>query len=164
MSEVYRLNKETEAANALRDALSTDDDDLLRDMIEGETSLHEMIGKTVESLDEDTMLSDALKVRIADLRTRADRIVARIATKRAAIEQAMVIGDLKSLELPTLTATVKRTAPGLQITDESIIPASYWKAKDPVLDKKALKDALKDGSVPGAQLDNGGVALQLRRN
>ncbi len=164
MSEVYRLNKEMEAANALRDALSTDDDDLLRDMIEGETSLHEMIGKTVESLDEDTMLSDALKARIADLRTRADRIVARIATKRAAIEQAMVIGDVKSLELPTLTATVKRTTPGLQITDESIIPATYWKPKDPVLDKKALKDALKDGPVPGAQLDNGGVALQLRRN
>lgn len=164
MSELYRLNREMIAANALREALGTDDDDLLRDSIEGETDLHEMIAATVTSMDEDTMLADGLANRIYDLKTRAARIEKRIATKRAAIEQAMVIGDLKTLELPTITATVKRTTPGLQITDEAMIPEAYWKAKDPVLDKAALKKALKDGPIPGAQLDNGGVALQLRRN
>lgn len=162
---VYRLNKQMEAAHALREALDSDDEDLLRDTIEGETSLQEMIAATIDSMDEDTMLADGIAVRLADLTKRRDRLRARIATKRAAIEQAMVIGEVKTLEMPTMTATVKRTPPNLQITDEAAIPADWWKPKDPALDNKALLTALKGGAVvPGAQLDNGGVSLQLRRN
>lgn len=175
---VYRLNKQMEAANALRDALGAssdpekalfDDDcvdhELVRDMIEGETDLHEMIAATVASMDEDSILSDGLKTLLDALKQRQDRIQKRIAVKRAALEQAMVIGELKTLELPTMTLTVRRTPPSLQITDESSIPPEYWKAKDPALDKRAVLAALKDGAaIPGAQLDNGGVALQLRRN
>ncbi len=124
-----------------------------------------MIRKTVLSMDEDTILADGLKAHMEALLKRHQRIRKRIDTKRAAIEQAMVIGELSSLELPTLTATVRRTPPQLQISDEAAIPPEFWKAKDPALDRKAVLAALKDGrKVPGAGLDNGGVALQLRRN
>ena len=162
---VYRLNKQMEAAHALREALGTDDDDLLRDSIEGETDLHEMITTTVLSMDEDTILADGLKGHLDALNQRHQRVRKRIETKRAAIEQAMVIGELTSLELPTMTVSVKRRPPGLQITDEAAIPAEFWKPKDPALDKRSLLAALKDEkTVPGAQLDNGGVSLQMRRN
>lgn len=162
---VYRLNKQMAAANALRAALSSEDEDLLRDCIEGETDLREMIQTTILSMDEDTILADGLKGHLEALTKRHQRIRKRIDTKRAAIEQAMVIGEVKTLELPTMTATVKRTAPGLQITDEAAIPGDWWKAKDPALDKRALLTALKGGAeIAGAQLDNGGVSLQLRRN
>lgn len=162
---VYRLNKQMEAAHALREALATDDEDLLRDCIEGETSLQEMIGATVLSMDEDTILAGGLKEHVDALSQRLTRIKKRIETKRAAIEQAMVIGEVKSLELPTMTVSVKKRPDGLQITDEAAIPADWWKPQDPKLDKRALLTALKGGAaIPGAQLDNGGVSLQMRRN
>ncbi len=165
MNEAYRLNKEMEAATALREALATDDIDVLRDAVEGETNLNEMIASTVLSIDEDMTLVAALKSHIDELKQRHARIAKRVDTKRAAVEQAMVIAERKTLELPTMTVTLKNRPKALVVVDESRIPAEYWRDRDPSLDRKALLDALKDGAViPGADLDNGGVALQMRRN
>ena len=165
MNETYKLHKEMEAATALREALDQDDAELLRDAIEGETNLREMIQTTVLSLDEDMTLVDGLFDHIKSLQERLARLRRRVDYKRAAIEQAMTIAELKTLELPTMTATIRRLKPGLQILDEALIPSEFWKDKDPTLDRSALKKALDNGArIPGADLDNGSIALQLRRN
>ena len=117
------------------------------------------------SLDEDMTLVAGLAEHVKALQERLARLKRRVDYKRAAIEQAMTIAELKSLELPTMTATIRRLKPGLQIIDESLIPGEFWKDKDPSLDRSALKRALEDGArIPGADLDNGNIALQLRRN
>ena len=178
MTDTYHLHKEMEAARALREALGAspnpenrpfDDDavdqELVRDMLEGETNLNEMIAQTVQSLDEDMILEIGLKEIVGALRQRHERIKKRIENKRAAIEQAMLIAERKTMELPTMTITLKDKPAALVVVDESRIPGDYWQPQDPKLDRKVLLQALKDGqTIDGADLDTGGVSLQMRRN
>ena len=164
--EEHKLHRQIGAAIALKHSLKEtlgDDDEAIRDMIEGETDLHEMIERVVMSMDEDGMLVTGLAARIDELSERKRRIENRISSKRAMVEQAMVIGEVETLERPTFTLSLRRVPPKAEVTDESLIPSSYWQPQPPKLDKKALLGALKEGaSVPGATLSNGGIALQIR--
>ena len=166
MNDQHRLHNEINAATAIKDSILklTDDDDVIRDTLEGETSLHELIGAVLESIDDDQLIVDGCKSRVKDLTERKQRIDKRISAKKTMIEQAMIIAELPSIETPVATASIKKVPPKVIISEEAEIPTDYWKSPDPVLDKKALGQALKDGlEVPGATLSNGGVTLALRR-
>lgn len=161
-----QLANEVAAAKALRDSLRaiTDDDETVRDTIEGETNLHEAIAGVMGWLRNDEILITGIDRMQETLSARKERLKNRIGYYRAAIEQAMTIGELSTLELPDATLSVRRVAPKLEIVKESDIPAAYWKPQDPALDRKALADALKAGeAVPGAMLGNGGITLSVRR-
>lgn len=166
--EEHKLHRQIRAASVLRESLKAagdDDEDLIRDMIEGETSLHEMIDRVVLSMDEDEILVTGLEARASELSDRKKRLEDRIGRKRAMIEQAMVIGEIQKLERPTFTLSLRNTPPKLIVEDEAAIPAKFWKSAAPTLDKKALGDALKaEGAepIPGASLSNGGVSLTKR--
>ncbi len=162
----HKLAREAAAANALREALKlvTDDSEAVRDTIEGGTNLHDAIAAVAGAIREDEISILGLSAMMGKLAERRQRIENRIETRRNAILQAMSIGELQTLRLPDATLSVRRIAPDVEITDESKIPAAYWKPRDPTLDKPALKAALKDGAeVPGAVLGNGGIGLNLRR-
>lgn len=162
----HALSKEVAAANALKEALAleTDDAEAIRDTIEGETNLHEAIAAVMAEIREDEMMATGIGVMIESLETRKKRLSDRIVFRRAAIERAMLIGEISSLTLPDATISLKRVPPKLEITDEARIPAKFWKPQDPKLDKAALKEALEDGEdVSGASLGNGGISLSVRR-
>lgn len=162
----HKLLMETKAAEAIKAdiALLTDDLDAIRDTLEGETSLHEIVRAVLLSIEEDELLVDGCKARLADLEARKGRFEKRIETKRALIEKAMLVGEIPSIETAIATVTLSARPRALRITNEAAIPAEFWKAADPKLDKVAVKAAIKDGrEVPGAELDNGGVGLNLRR-
>lgn len=162
-----QLANEVAAAKALRDTLAalTSDPETIRDTIEGETSLHEAIGAVMEFVRDDEILVSGIDRMQETLSARKERVKNRISFYRSAIEQAMLIGEIPALELPDATISVRRVAPGLEIIEESKIPANYWKPQDPKLDRKAVSDALKSGlQVPGCILDNGGVTLAIRRS
>lgn len=165
-NEDHKLHREIRAAAALKDALKAtigEDDETLRDMIEGETQLHEMIERVVLSIDEDGMLVTGLKSRIVELIERQKRIEDRISSKRAMIEQAMVIGEVQKLERPCFTLSLRSTPAKSNIEDESAIPSKFWTPQAPKLDRSAVLAALKDGEiVPGVTLSNGGIAVQIR--
>jgi hypothetical protein len=161
-----QLAKEIAAAQALRAslALMTDDADAIRDTIEGETSLHELIGTVMAAITEDEIQAAGLTAMLEKFVARKVATEERIARRRAAIEQAMTIGEIKTLALPDATLSLKNVPPGLEITDEAQIPSEFWKPVDPKLDKAAIKAALKDGrAIPGATLGNGSISLQVRR-
>jgi len=160
------LARETAAANALRQALMalTDDPEAVRDTIEGETTLREDIVSVMASIREDEVFELGLDAMIDKLAERQQRIQERIERKRTAILQAMVIGEIPSLELADATLFVRKVPRKVEISDEALIPSEYWKQPDPTLDKSALASALKEGKdVPGATLDNGGIGLTIRR-
>lgn len=174
----HLLAKEVRAAQQLRQSLKValgDDCETMADMIEGETNLHEMIGEVDKSIVEDELLVVGLEVMIEGLEKRKFRLSERIGRKRAAIEQALMIAEKKTLELPCGTFTLKDVPPKLDVYDESKIPADYWVPIDPVLDKKNLGKALRENAkafkttgapmveIPGARLGNGGQTLQVRR-
>lgn len=161
-----QLANEVAAAKALREALRTitDDGEAVRDTIEGETDLHEAIAGVMGWLRNDEILITGIDRMVEALGARKERLKNRIGYYRAAIEQAMTIGEIQTFELPDATLTVRRVSAKLEIVKESEIPAAYWKAQDPTLDRKAVTDALKAGeAVPGAVLGNGGITLSVRR-
>ena len=142
----------------------TDDNDAIRDTIEGETGLHEAIGAVMGLIWEDELLIGGIDKMLESLSARKKRLEERISSYRGAIERAMEAGELHRFELPEATLSLRRVPPSVRIVDESKIPAAYWVTPEPRLDKRAVADALKgDFDVPGAELSNGGVTLSVRR-
>lgn len=162
---------ETEAAKRLlvqlRDNGHGDDDELVADSIEGQTSIHEAIAAAIDEIDmlEVSIIGAAAKeAAIAEFRKAKER---RVEFIRAAIEQAMLATEQEKLSLPTATVFISKRKPGLIVENEADIPSEFFitpEAPAPKLDRKALAGALSGGrSVPGATLDNGSVSLSVRR-
>lgn len=160
------VQAEIEAAKILRDQiadLAAGDDDFIRDTMEGETNLREMIGALVADDTLDAATVAAIKDVAKKLDARSERIGKRIEMRRALIGSALQIAELKKLETPAGTVTVKAVAPRVVIIEEADIPAVYFKPQAPKLDKAALSEALKNGeTVPGASMSNGSTTIQIR--
>jgi hypothetical protein len=170
--DVLNLERETQAATALRDALlrlpdiePDRDAELIGDMVEGETNLREMIAKVMEHLAETEIMLVGIDNKLDTFGSRKRRYVERKEMLRAMIEQAMVIGEIKKLELPDATLSLAHRAGGVVIVDEMKIPADYWRKLDPEIDKAKVSSVLKEGlEVPGATLGNGTISLTVRRS
>jgi len=162
----YRIQREAEAAKALREslaALGETDPDLLLDMTEGETSLLECIDALLLRMSADKALVVGTEAVIGDLDARKRRVEKRIEFDRGLIEQAMAIAELPKIERPAATLSLASRAPSLRIESEADIPAEFWKAGAPKLERKALTDALKEGrAIPGAVLSNAAPSLTVR--
>jgi hypothetical protein len=183
--------KEAQAVASLRASIAAlnEDDELLADTIEGETSLNEVVDRVLDRMRDAEVIVDGVDAAVAKLNERKRRAEEGIKRDRALLEQALTIAGLDSLPRPTATLTVRQGTPQLVITEESEIPAAYWKAGDPKLDKKALGEALKARAaalaaipaepgeardqalaafaeafpdIPGATLSNGAPTLQIR--
>lgn len=172
MAETYasdRIAREIEAAKALKAALGADaeDADLLEGMIEGETSLFEMLALVLDAVEREEELLSGIAARENVLKERKERIRYRQAGLKAKIEQAILIFGEK-VELPEATLSLSKRAPKLLITNESQIPSQFWKRGDPVLDKAGLTAHLKalqpgEGDVPGCELQPSPDTLTIRR-
>lgn len=162
---VRELTNETQAALALIESLNHiigDDEDAKADAIEGETNLHEAIGDAVKRIVELQALDAALEKIVSEAKARRDRFDAQRERIREAICMAMEAGGLRKIELPLGTISLKPVPPKVEVTDESIIPAVYFKM-EPKLNKSEIMRALKEQQdVPGAILSNGGVTISMR--
>lgn len=167
VDDIARAGRELEVAEALKvdlAAMVQEDPDLLLDTIEGETGLMEVLDALLEADLVDAGHVDGLKgaqQRLSDRRRRAE---ARIEMRRALIERALLLLEVKSLRRPTATVSLSERAPSLIVDDESAVPARFFVPK-PALDRKALAEALAagDGDIIGARLSNGAVSLTIRR-
>lgn len=162
----FAIKREAEAAQSLRESLAQlieNDESLALDMIEGETSLVECIDALLLANTQDAVLVQGAERVVADIEGRATRFKNRISMRRALIEQAMVTAEIKKLERPAGTLSLSNRAPSAVVVNEADIPARFWVASDPKLDKKALAAALKDGeTVAGATLSNAAPSLTIR--
>jgi hypothetical protein len=172
MAEVeFNVARQAEAAKRLLANLRlqgvADDEELVADSIEGQTSLVEAIEAALAELDECDVHVVGLKAKEAEFADRRRRIEKRAERIKATIEQALLATDQASMKLPTATLTLVKRAAGLIITNEADIPAGFWIEQErpaPKLDQKAILKALNDKTpVPGAGLDNGSYSLTLRR-
>lgn len=164
---VRDLEREAQAAAALRAALATqtDDEDCIRDTIEGETDLEAGIANVLALITDDEVMLAGLKAKMEQFSTRESMFKRRLEACRAAIEQAMSIAGRDTIRLPDATLTVKRTPPKAIVTDEALIPSQFWKKQDPVLDKAALNAAARvNEEIPGVSISNGSLSLTIRRN
>lgn len=165
-ADAHDLHRETKAVEALRAGLLkvTDDKDVIRDTIEGASNLHEIVRSVLLSIEEDQAMVDGISARMEDLSERRRRFKDRIDVKRAAVEQALLVGEIKTIECDIGTFYLTTVAPKAVPADESMIPSEFFEPQAPKLDTRKLLAALKEGrTIPGAHLSNGGVSLALRR-
>lgn len=160
------LQIQGEAARCLlaniRDVIG-DDEDMVATAVEGETTLIEAIGGAVNRHQELEAHQQALETQIKALSERRSRFADQAARIKAAIHVAMGQGELRKLELPQATLSLRAVPAKAEIIDEAAVPAKFWKVQDPKLDKKAVLDALKaKEDVPGAILSNGGETISIR--
>lgn len=162
----HDIHQEIQAAKVLRANIADligDDDEALRDTLEGETTLHELIEAAVADISKDVANIAGLKAHIAKLTERKTRLEERVSAFRQSILTAMDMALIKTKETPLATLSRCRVPASAIITDEALIPAKHWRPQDPTLDKKSVTDALKDKQdVPGAELNNGGETLSLK--
>ncbi len=162
----HDLSREAQAAKSLvaniRDAIG-DDEDAKLDMIEGETSLKEVLEQAAQRLAVLKANGEAIKKARDDLAARAARFERQEELLRAAIVAALADAEIKKIELATATLSRANAPQKVVVTSEADIPADFWKRADPALDKRKLLAALKDGRpLPGAELSNGEETLQVR--
>ena len=139
------------------------DEATLRDTLEGISSLPEALAAVVRSYLDDLMIAAALGMRIGDMQERLSRIEARVEKKRVTITGVMEKGDIRKLEQPDFTASLRAVPPGLVVADEKLIPEDYWRPQPAKLDRRGLLTALNGGAiVPGVGLGNGGTTLSVR--
>jgi len=163
--------RELAAAEALKEQLRSIlgegevDTVTLSDTIEGETDFYGAVDAVIEQIAHDTARVEGIAKFETTLAGRKHRLETRIDSLRAMLVNALDIIEQKKLERPLATVTLKNVPPKLKIVDEAQIPAQFFETPEPRLNRKALGDALKvkdHEPIPGAELDNGSVTIQLR--
>lgn len=119
------------------------DGDLFRDMLEGETSLVELVEKLHQHIAEDSERLAGIDARMADLKARSNRLHDRVGAAKGMIGQLLRAAQLKRLELPEATYSVRDGKPSLRIVDPAAVPEEYTRVKiEP--DKTAINEAFRD--------------------
>jgi hypothetical protein len=188
------LERELKAAELVREqvrALVGEDLALIRDSVEGQTSLFEIMSVMAEADGEEAALVEGIATYIKKLQDRKKRIEERIEIRRALMANALDVAALPGLVTAAGTITRKALPPKVIVVEEADIPARFYVPQEPKLDRTALLGALKEraaaiaeitaelGSldyngelakidarhppIPGATLSNGGTTIQIRR-
>lgn len=162
-----RLGLATLTYKTVRDRILGEDPNLdeqtLADTVEGLTDLQDIVQAIIRSALVDEALASGLKSRIAEMQARLARLDDRASKRRQIARDVMVEIDLKKITAPDFTISVRPGAPGLVVVDESAIPAAYFVAREPRLDRAGLLGELKGGGqVAGAQLSNPEPVMTVR--
>jgi hypothetical protein len=139
------------------------DPQAILDTLEGETNLHEALLVVAESALDDEAMAEAISNRVEALQARKSRVENTAEHKRGLIIMAMERAGIQQVKGPAATLATRPLKGKAVIKDESAIPARFWKAQDPKLDKKALNEAIENGeAVEGVERSNGGISLTIR--
>ena len=118
-SNTDQLKRETEAARVLREQLiamvGPEWEEVVRDTLEGETNLRELIVQVVDDIAQDEAYSAGIDAHIATMQARKERLKKRIEYHRSAVLNAMTIGEIKTLPLAIATLSRAAVAPKVEI-------------------------------------------------
>jgi len=139
------------------------DEQTLADTVEGLTDLTDILTAIIRAALTDEALATGLKVRIAEMQARFDRLQDRAAKRRQIAKDVMVELDLKKIQAPDFTASIRPGMPALMVIDEAAVPSIYWEPRDPKLNRQGLLADLKGGiEIAGAALSNPEPVLSVR--
>lgn len=160
------VDRELDKWLQLKDDLSSNYDHVdvqtMLDTCEGETELYEVLAMLAEDIKLKEAQIFGIRAAEDELAQRKKRLNNTIGLTKAAIQQAMEIAEIDTIQAPVCTLSIGKRAASTEIDDESKIPSWYWKKPDPTLDRTALYKDLKAGkTVPGARLGEPGKSLSI---
>lgn len=140
------------------------EDEILRaDMIEAETEAHEFLRIIERKRQEAASMAGAIAENIAELGLRQERFERREKAMRAIAFKIMETADLKKLEMPEATYSVRNGQQKLVgDANPEDMPHPYKRVKHE-LNRAAIKEALQEGiKVRGFELSNAEPSLTIR--
>ena len=139
------------------------DEQTLSDTVEGLTDLHEIVHAVIRAALTDEALARGLKCRIADMQDRLTRLEDRASKRRQIAKDVMVELDLKKINAPDFTASIREGIPSLMVIDEEAVPSIYWQPSEPRLNRLGLAYELKQGAeIAGVALSDPEPVLSVR--
>lgn len=166
MTEAHHVAREAQAAKMLLDSVQQsfeDDGDDASTVVDGETSLFEVVDDVLLRLAEIDAHCEGIDMAVASMAARKGRLQAQSARLKSSLLMAMDTIGAKKLERPTATLSLAKVPDKAVITNEEALPSGFLVEKTEIKpDKKAILAALKEGAaVPGAELSNGGMTLRI---
>jgi hypothetical protein len=138
------------------------DEQTLADTV-GLTDLHKIVTAIIRSALADEALVLGFKCRISDMQGRLDRLADRASKRRQIARDVMVELDLKKLNAPDFSASIREGTPSLLVIAEDAVPSIYWQPSEPRLKRQELAYELKQGAeIPGVALSNPEPVLSVR--
>ncbi len=140
-----------------------DEDDVLRsDSIEGQTTAFEFLSSIVRLIGSTAAIASGTADYIGELQERKSRLERREAALRSLIFKVMNTAELKKVELPEATLSVRNGQRKVVIVNEHEIPDEYMRVKKEP-NKTAIKAVMEAGAhVAGAALSNSEPTLAIR--
>jgi hypothetical protein len=130
--------------------------------LESETDAVEYL-RSIERVRQDAVaLAKATDLVIDDLTQRKRRFERRDEAIRQLMLQMLQSANLRKIELPEATLSVRNGSAKVIVTDETALPETFIRIKrEP--DKARIKVALQDGTqIPGATLSNAEEYITVR--
>lgn len=160
-ADVANLTAEIDALLVAYPELA-EDEPLRQDMLEGSTSLYEVLTRLVAIERDADSMARAVASRISDLQARKSRTEKRKEAMRALMLRLLRAADVKKANLVEATVSVSKGRDSVEIVDESQVPPRFLKVvKSP--DKGLIKEALDAGrKVKGAQIKTGEPTITVR--
>ena len=139
------------------------DEQTLADTVEGLTDLNEILQAVIRAALADEALARGLKCRISDMQDRLNRLEERASKRRQIAKDVMLELDLRKLEAPDFTASIRPGMAALVVLNEDAVPKTYWEPGEPRLRRQVLAGDLKGGAeIAGATLSNPEPVLSVR--
>jgi hypothetical protein len=129
-----------------------------------EAERQEVLARLLRSAQHARDMSMAADERAKDIMGRRDRYRRRAEALVGSALGIMLDTGERRVELPELTASIRRNPESVLPVDEAEIPDEYWRVVTTrSLDKDAIKRAIKAGeTVPGAMLSQGSESLMIK--
>ena len=139
-----------------------DDQDLLADMLEGQTDFNEVIASLAKDIKMAKANAAGIKELTKELKERQARFEAKEEFCRSLILKLMEAAGVRKLTLPVATVNITNVSPSVVIVDESAIPDVFMRIKKEP-NKTAIKAALETGqAISGAVMSNGSTTVSIR--
>lgn len=140
-----------------------DDDQVLDEALAKASNLYDLLLEMERERIQCDERALGLKRIIDNNKRRLQRFENRSEKIKAIILETMVANEIPRVDAPDITLSVRKGQKSVCIIDETLIPVSYKKTTT-IVDKAALKNALKNGEViDGASLIDGGAILNSKR-
>lgn len=138
-----------------------EDTNTLADTLEGISMAPDLIAEFIRNARHDEANAEALTIMLREMSDRKQRFIYRAEKCRQAAMNIMNAIEVRKLEMPDFTCSIRAVPPRVEIVNESLLPDELFKiVKHP--DKQKIKEALAEGPLAGAHLTNGGETLAVR--